>query len=213
MFKLTKKNILILVIILVLIFLSYYNQENKKEEILNSGSNLNLLENQKLEDQSAKTNVNELIVHLSGGVKKPGVYKLNKKDRLIDLIEAAGGLKENADLAQINLAEKLYDGQKVIIPLISERSIKVNSTAKSGLQNRDLILNDYSSSSNNQLININQADKTKLETLSGIGPSKAEAIIKYREQNSFFNKKEDLLNISGIGEKTLENIEDEIIIQ
>ncbi|MGM0498659.1 MAG: helix-hairpin-helix domain-containing protein [Bacillota bacterium] len=213
MFKINTKNILILVIILLLLFLSYYNQEKQNEEILNAGSNLNSLESEKLEHKSAEDNIIEIIVHLSGGVKNPGVYKLNKNDRLINLIEAAGGLKKQADLEQINLAEKLYDGQKVIIPLIIEKNIEVNSSVQSGLQDSTEILNNYSSSSNNQLININQADQAELETLSGIGPSKAAAIIKYREQNSFFMEKKDLLNVSGIGEKTLENIEDEIIIK
>jgi competence protein ComEA len=213
MFKIKTKNILILVIILFLLFLSYYNQEKKNEEIINAGSNFNSLENGNLEYKSAEDNIIKIIVHLSGGVKNPGVYKLNKKDRLINLIEAAGGLKEQADLKQINLAEKLYDGQKVIIPLITEKNIEVNSLAQSRLKNSTGILNNYSSSSNNQLININQADQAELETLSGIGPSKAAAIIKYREQNSFFSEKKDLLNVSGIGEKTLENIEDEIIIK
>jgi len=213
MFKINPKNFMIFVIILALLFLSYYNQDKKDEELLNVASNFNSLENKKVENKSEKENNDQIIIHLSGGVINPGVYKLNNKERLIDLIKAAGGLNNQADLEKINLAEKLYDGQKVVIPLIVEKNIELNSVGESGSQSSDKILNNNSSSSNNQLININQADQTKLETLSGIGPSKAAAIIKYRNKINFFIKKEDLLNVSGIGEKTLENIKDEIIIK
>jgi len=213
MFKINPKNLMIFVIILALVFLNYYNQDKKDEDFLNAASNINSLENEKVENKLEKENNNQIIIHLSGGVINPGVYKLNNKERLIDLIKAAGGLNKQADLEKINLAEKLYDGQKVIIPLIVERNIELNSAGDSGSQSSNQILNNNSSSSNNKLININQADQTKLETLSGIGPSKAEAIIKYRNEINFFIKKEDLLNVSGIGEKTLENIKDEIIIK
>ncbi len=213
MFKINSKNISILIIILVLVFLSYYNQDKENETLLNPASNLNLLENQNLENQAKADNNNQMIIHLSGEVKNPGVYSLSKKERLIDLIKAAGGLTKQADLEQINLAEKLYDGQKVIIPLIIKNNVELNSSVEAGFQERYKISNSYSKPFNDQLININQADQNELEKLSGIGPSKAAAIIKYREQNSFFIQKEDLLNVSGIGEKTLENIEDEIIIK
>lgn len=213
MFKINSKNISILIIILVLVFLSYYNQDKENETLLNPASNLNLLENQNLENQAKADNNNQMIIHLSGEVKNPGVYSLSKKERLIDLIKAAGGLTKQADLEQINLAEKLYDGQKVIIPLIIKNNVELNSSVEAGFQERYKISNSYSKPFNDQLININQADQNELEKLSGIGPSKAAAIIKYREQNCFFIQKEDLLNVSGIGEKTLENIEDEIIIK
>lgn len=213
MFKLNSKNILILAVLVLLLFLNYYNQGSQNEEVLNAASNFNEVDNEKLLKKSEEEKSDQIIVHLSGGVKNPGVYKLSRKDRIIDLVKAAGGLKEEADLDQINLAEKLYDGQKVIIPLIMENNIEISSSEKSKTGISSIILNNHSDSSGNQLININQADQTKLEKLSGIGPSKAAAIIKYRKEVNFFVKKEDLLNISGIGEKTLKNIEDEIIIK
>jgi competence protein ComEA len=212
MFKITTKNILIIIIILVILFLGYYSRDTQQDEVLNLASDFTLEANNELKNQSAaKESTNAIIVHLSGEVKNPGVYRLNTKERLVDLVKAGGGLKEKADLEQINLAEKLYDGQKVVIPKIIERNNNFGVNSDSKISGN--ILNKYSNSEDNNLININQADQIKLETLSGIGPAKASAIIKYRDQNNFFTKKEDLLNISGIGEKTLENIEDEIIIK
>ena len=213
-----KKSILILITGLLILTLLYYNQNIQQSSALNSESNLTLMETEigteSLSGNSrAKDDNIQIVVHLAGAVKNAGVYRLYKSDRLVDLIRAAGGLKENADLKQINLAENLYDGQKLTIPEIiknnKQRNIQLSDSQKIG----ETMINNYSSSSNSNLININQADQNELEKLSGIGPSKAAAIIKYREQNNYFNQKEDLLKISGIGEKTLQNIKEEIVLQ
>jgi competence protein ComEA len=219
MFK-NKKVIFISVIGLLLLYLLYYNQSIQPSPVLNTEANLNLLEiGNAAEKTVEKENDIQIIVHLAGAVKNAGVYKLNKNDRLVDLIKAAGGLKENADLQQINLAERLYDGQKINIPKIANNNqrkvnyIQGSSGFSDSRNKKSILINKYSSSSDSDLININQADQSQLENLSGIGPSKAAAIIKFREQNSYFSQKEDLLKISGIGEKTLENIKDEIVLQ
>ncbi|SIQ71879.1 helix-hairpin-helix domain-containing protein [Halanaerobium kushneri] len=210
MFK-NKVNFILVVFVLLIVFI-YYNQD--PESVLDSGSesNLNILETGKMQDNINNEELDKkIVVHLAGNVKKPGVYKLNKNDRLVDLIKAAGGLKEKADLAKINLAEKLYDGQKIFI----EEKIKIKPSSTfadpENEVNEKSVINNFSA--NSSLININQADQNRLEKLSGIGPAKAAAIIKYREQNDYFSRKEDLLNVSGIGEKTLENIRDEIVLQ
>ncbi len=213
------KIIIFLFVALLLLGLSYYNQKTNYGRALNSENNMSLLnegtavENSKLNSRDEKNN-DQIVVHLAGAVKNAGVYKLNKSDRLVDLIKAAGGLKENADLNQINLAEKLYDGQKFNIPLLI-RDIEKNNTPKISdfTKSENKLINNYSSSSSSNLVNINQADQSDLEKLSGIGPAKAAAIIKYRKENSYFSQKDDLLKISGIGEKTLENIKDEIVLQ
>ncbi|MFW6230163.1 MAG: helix-hairpin-helix domain-containing protein [Halanaerobium sp.] len=208
-----QKSIIIIIAVLLLIFF-YYNQNLKQVSTVSSENNLNNLELNRMNDNlKNKEKDKTIVVHLAGAVKRPGVYKLNQSDRLVDLIKAAGGLKENADLNQINLAEKLYDGQKlVIIENYKNSSQKTlnNSTADNF---EEIEPDSHNLSNDNSLININQADQEQLETLSGIGPSKAAAIIKYREENSYFSNKEDLLNVSGIGEKTLENIRDEIVLQ
>lgn len=213
MFKNNNK-IFFLIIGLGMLGLAYYNQNIQQSAAVNSESSLSLLETENETEKSIEKESDvQIIVHLAGAVENAGVYKLNKNDRLVDLIKAAGGLKEIADLKQINLAERLYDGQKLTIPEIIKNNEQGNITFPDSQNSGEILINNYSSSSNNDLININRADQSQLEKLSGIGPAKATAIIKYREQNSYFSQKKDLLKISGIGEKTLENIKDKIVLQ
>jgi competence protein ComEA len=135
------------------------------------------------------------------------VYSLPAEARLVDLIELAGGMTAQADLAQVNLAQDLRDSEKVIIPVLPQLDLDT------GRKEVALIAaNPDQTSTNQPLININQASQAELEKLSGIGPSKAAAILKYRKQQGKFSDKNDLLNISGIGEKTLANIIDEICL-
>lgn len=207
MFKKGNNKIFIIIIIGVLLFVFYYNQNTQQNQLLKSSPMLNSIETN---NSSLRTEKSEdmIIIHLAGAVKEPGVYKLREADRLVDLIKAAGGLKENADLKKINLAKKIYDGQKLIIPALNDQ--------KNILKNRkedQILSNDYMLSSQSDLININQAVQKEIEKLSGIGPSKAAAIVKYRVKNGYFEQKKDLLNVSGIGEKTLEKIKDEIVVR
>ncbi|MFW6311735.1 MAG: helix-hairpin-helix domain-containing protein [Nanoarchaeota archaeon] len=146
-----------------------------------------------------------IIVHLSGAVARAGVYQIAEDKRLIDLVKNAGGLSSDADLNNINLASTLADGQKIIIP---HKDKSEKNTEFIEMENENSHLSKQS-----DLININDADLEKLIKLNGIGQSKAEAIIKYREKNGLFKSKESLTNVTGIGEKTLENIRDEISIR
>ncbi|PTW01287.1 competence protein ComEA [Halanaerobium saccharolyticum] len=208
-----KKLIFVFLAALLLVF-GYYIQEGEKVTELDSKNNLQVLETGSFpQNASAEPADKSIVVHLAGAVKNAGVYKLDKNDRLVDLIKAAGGLTENADLTKLNLAEKLFDGQKLIV---ADKS-KNNDFEKIGNSNiestEEIVIGNYSNSKHSSLININQASQSQLEELSGIGPSKAAAIIKYRDENSYFSSKEDLLKISGIGEKTLENIRNEIVLQ
>lgn len=139
------------------------------------------------------------MVDIKGEVKNPGVYTMEKDARVLDVIVTANGLTEQADEDQVNLAERIYDEMVIYIPKIGESDTEYPVTQRS--------LNEQSTG-----VRINQATKEEIETLNGIGPSKAEAIIVYREENGPFQSAEDLLNISGIGEKTLENLKDDIII-
>ena len=212
MLKNNRNSILVLVILLGFAFLFYYNQDIKQNEALNSNANLNLLTN----DQELNTEKSEskIIVHLSGAVKNAGVYKLREKDRLVDLIKAAGGLKDNADLAQINLAEGLFDGQKLVIPELINTAQSATSVNRLKFDAEDTFINKtYTANADSNLVKINQASQSQLEKLSGIGPAKAAAIIQFRDKNGNFKKKEELLKVSGIGEKTMEKIRDEITLR
>jgi len=131
-------------------------------------------------------------VFISGSVKNPGIYLLEKNSRLSDLVEKAGGFT-TSNINEYNLASKLYDGQHVQIGNVVETTQRVTPLE-------------------NTKININEADIDSLCTLPGIGPSKAAEIILYRERNGFYEKIEDILNVPGIGETTFSQIKDLIEI-
>lgn len=134
-------------------------------------------------DESEKT----IMVHITGEVLRSGVYEMHKGDRIIDVVEEAGGFTINANKEYVNLSEKIKDGMKIHIPSISERvSIKNNS------------------GSSNEIIDINLATKEELMKLPSVGEKMSDAIIKYREESEFTDF-DDLLNVPGIGQKTLES--------
>ncbi|AEN87547.1 MULTISPECIES: helix-hairpin-helix domain-containing protein [Priestia] len=145
-----------------------------------------------------------VMVDIKGAVQKPGVYQLPKDARVKDALAQAGGATKEADLRQLNLASKLQDEMAVYIPAAGEEippSSPISSISSSGTSN------------NQPLVNINTATTDELQTLNGIGPSKASAIVSYREENGLFQKVEDLGQVSGIGEKSLEKIKAEITVQ
>ncbi|HAA34612.1 MAG TPA: competence protein CelA [Firmicutes bacterium] len=140
-----------------------------------------------------------LVVHVTGAVKNPGVYILQKGSRVFHVVEEAGGAVEEADLERINLAQPLYDGQPVHVP-------------RKGEENSSQSYQGETPAVGMTKININTAGKSQLETLPGIGSVKAQDIISYREKNGPFQSIEELTKVSGIGEKTLERIRDLITI-
>lgn len=145
----------------------------------------------------------EIIVDVKGEVHKPGVYKAEAGERVIDIIERAGGLKGTAEEGAVNLAQRVTDEMVLYIPKKGENVEQIENmmTAQSGGSSRD------------GKVNINKASSSELETLPGIGPAKAQAIIDYREQNGSFKVVEDLMSVSGIGEKTFEKLKDHITVQ
>lgn len=139
-----------------------------------------------------------IVVHVAGEVTHPGVYTLPPKSRWRDAVEAAGGFLPDANIDSINLAAFLQDGEQIHVP-----DSDVSAPAPVTLDNS---LSIPEKSSVIGLININTADQSELESLPGIGPQKAQEIIAYREANGLFQQIEDILNVPGIGEKTLEDI-------
>ncbi|WP_026674619.1 helix-hairpin-helix domain-containing protein [Alkalihalobacterium bogoriense] len=139
------------------------------------------------------------VVDVKGAVKKPGIYEVNKESRVYHLIDLAGGLSESADETKINLAMKIQDEMVIYVPVVGEEiSLPQAMVAAGGQQ------------SGSGKININNATAEELQTLSGIGPSKAAAIISYREEHGPFQTPEDVLKVSGIGPKSLEKLREEI---
>jgi competence protein ComEA len=157
-------------------------------------------EPQPLELEENPQEEENLVVDVKGAIKSPGVYEMKLGDRVIDVIEQAGGLHENADSNNVNFAMKLVDEMVLYIPIVGEEKI-IESTV-GDVQNQG-----------DGKVNLNKASEEELQTLTGVGPAKASAIIEYRDQNGGFKKVEEIMEISGIGEKTFEKFKDQITIR
>ena len=193
----------------MIVTILYYIYSNLySDDFLLNNENNNLIANDFIENtnnnisSSEKTEINTIVVYICGAVKESKVITLKENSRICDAIESVGGLTENADLTNINLAYILEDGEKIYIPKQGE-TIPDDATSIS--------TNNYSSLNNK--ININKASQTELETIPGIGPSTALKIINYREENGKFKKIEDIKNVPGIGDVKFENIKEYISIK
>jgi len=159
-----------------------------------------------------------LVVHVDGAVARPGVVEVSgSSPRLRDAIEAAGGLAEGADTGSLNLAEKVSDGQKVHVPTVEEAQAAAAAAAagSAGASGAGAAAGSGSGggpSSASGLVNINSATASELQTLSGVGESTANAIVRDREQNGPFSSVDDLMRVSGIGEKKLAKIRGSICV-
>lgn len=209
-----QKIILIIIVVCILFFIGYY--------IINKTNNLGYVE---LETQNNETNNNignnsdiieeemedeDIVIHVTGAVKKQGVVKVKQGSRISDIIDAAGGITYKADLSKINLAYEIQDGQKIYIPSITDNE-DINTVTEDAGTN--VIKEGNANNSKKEKVNINKASQTELETLSGIGPSTALKIINYRNENGNFKKIEDLKNVPGIGESKFENIKEDICVK
>jgi len=137
-----------------------------------------------------------IMVYIAGCVKNPGVYEVKNGSRVTDVLDAAGGATDEADLKAINLAARVKDEDKIIVPNISENL----SGSQAGAQNES------------GLININTATKEELKTLPGVGDVRAGNIIAYREKNGNFNSIEDIMNVPNIGKGIYAQIMDYITV-
>ena len=154
-----------------------------------------------IEEKTASTDT--VYVDVSGCIKTPGVYELPYGSRIFEAIEKAGGFTKHADRALINQAETITDGMKINVP--DKRDIEENGSAAAHVYGNG-------ASDTGELININTAGSEELQQISGIGPVTAEKIIRYREENGAFGSVEDITNVSGIGEKTLEKMKPQITV-
>lgn len=192
-----KSIILAFVCSLVLIIggLFYFNQNKTEDYSGVSFSNISNETNNK--DEKAENRHDEKIfVDVKGAVKHPGVFETTKDKRVKDLIEEAGGLLDDADTSTLNLSQKVKDQMVIYVLKHGEKPKQISDGG--------------SSSSNTDVININTANKEQLMKISGVGKTKAEAIISYREKNGDFKKKEDITKVKGIGKATFEKIKDKI---
>jgi len=210
MFNFSNQEKITIILILILIIIGggivlYKNINNEDNFIVNRSSDIS--EN----NPTIQKEVPPLIIHITGAVKNPGVYQLKSTDRIVDAVKIAGGETEEANLDLINLAALLKDGQKIIVPskMYNENGEEINKN----INNNAEALYSSSSGSASGKININTANATMLQTLSGIGPVLSERIIEYRNQNGFFGAIDDVKDVSGIAEKKYEGIKDLICVQ
>lgn len=231
-----KKKIIIslsLVITIIIGLLFFYlinnrfkgNKEIVSKEVVKQSSNTN----EKVEIPRLTTN--KIYVDIKGEVVNPGVYSLDEGSRVIDAIKISGGLTENAYTRYLNMSKVLTDENVIIINNLSEiEEIKNNKNKEIiketdntvSINKEEVITNDYKkpkeeettkSDELNTLVNINTANLEELSKINGIGESTAKKIIDYREKNGEFKTIEDIMNVSGIGEKKYDQIKEYITIK
>ncbi|WP_374721712.1 helix-hairpin-helix domain-containing protein [Peribacillus tepidiphilus] len=200
-FKQNKRIIMIVFVALAAVAYSFFQSAQKKEqegEIFNL-ENLETTSESSNEDQTEPIN-STIKVDVKGAVQSPGVYIGKQEDRVIDMIKIAGGFTENANQNAVNLAEKIQDQMVIYVPKMGEEGEGIVSN------------NDSNANASGGKVNLNSADENELQTLPGIGPSKAASIVEYRNQNGRFKNIDELKNITGIGEKTFEKLKDSITV-
>lgn len=223
------KKVILISIVVVAIGVSsiygiiYYKKQEKESFEINESLNSTTIKKttKKEKNQNSASN---LVVDIKGEVKNPGIYKVDKNTRVIDVITMAGGLNEEADTSIINLSKKITD-EMVIIVYSKQEVIDFVETRKKEetkleicndgeVVNGACIKQDMTSGENtmNGKININTARVEELQTLPGIGEAKAKNIINYREKNGNFTNIEGILEVEGIGNSIYDQIKNYITI-
>lgn len=207
-----KDKIIYGLIVAVVILLANFIYTNDVGSFFDNDNRISLIDQDKLEDNKIDDSLDvedESIgktvkkVYISGEINNPGVYEIRDEQRLEDLIKEAGGLTNEADDRNLNLAQRLEDQMKIYIPNINEENLLENTD-----RNQEALLVGNTASS---LVNINTANKDDLMSLPNIGGKRADAIIEYRKTQKF-EKIEDIKNVTGIGEKYYEALKDLITV-
>ena len=203
------------------------NSVEFQENVINStsieeqeGNNINEENSIKIKEITNLSGKKKIIIHISGEVISPGVISLEEGARIVDAINMADGVTEEADLSKVNLAYVLEDAQKIYIPNINEKEEKeiIENMDSSVVISGSGTFSESDSSGNklkdeNVKVNINTANVKELQKLSGIGESIALKIVTYRKENGKFNSIEELKNVSGIGENKFNKIKNNIFVK
>lgn len=166
---------------------------------LNAGTSEKIVAASDLATDSVQIKPAKIYVHIVGEVETPGIYQLDSGSRIVDVIFAAGGFAKSADQSSINLAREISDGEQVVV-------------LKAGANNGLTGVSSAIGSPGSLLISLNRASALELESLPGVGPALAGRMIDWRTANGGFRKKEDLLNISGIGDKLFAGLKDQVTL-
>lgn len=214
--------LIVVLITLIISLINYYFGEEKKEDVT--------IVKEDFTEKKENNNLNDIktvFVDVKGAVNQPGVYEIDEERRIIDAINLAGGLSDNADTINLNLSKKVKDEMYIVIYTKEEiYNYKLNNEIKNepivcaSLEcdcpdtSNDACIQEESNFKDEitNKISINSASKEELMKLSGIGESKANAIISYREENGNFKSLDDIKKVSGIGESLYENIKDNITL-
>ncbi|MGY3778196.1 helix-hairpin-helix domain-containing protein [Isobaculum melis] len=195
-----KKYLLIAGIVLGMIVL-FLSQLSKKEQPVVQSNLTNLSEVSEEADAPEEIKSPQIFVDIKGAVLHPGIYEVLPESRVASLIELAGGLTEQADAKQINLAQQLQDEMVIYVPILGEEPM---------IQENEGALSQQKDSTK---INLNKATLEELQKIPGVGQKKAEAILQYREEKGAFKKIEEITEISGIGSQTFEKLKEFIVVQ
>lgn len=203
------------------VYISNTNKELKENEVYDLE-----VEEKKTNNLEIEEAIKYITVDIKGEVKSPGVYKIEEGKRVVDAINASGGLTKKAVTKYINLSKVLKDEDVIIINNISElkkiedkkniEEIKINNKSNISVKESDVITNDKSDivkesdSNKNTIVNINTCTLEELLSINGIGESKAKSIMEYRENVGLFTSKEDIMKVSGIGNSLYDKIKDYI---
>jgi competence protein ComEA len=152
------------------------------------------------ESASAAPSGAAIFVHILGAVAVPGLYELHEGDRAVDAVAAAGGFADGADQSQINLARFVTDGEQIVVPVVGAAPPPAPGAVAGG----GAVVAGK--------VNINTADAAALETLPRVGPAMAARIIEWRETNGRFTAVEDLMSVTGVGEKTFDSLKDLVTV-
>ncbi|MBF4576357.1 helix-hairpin-helix domain-containing protein [Frondihabitans sp. VKM Ac-2883] len=144
-----------------------------------------------------------VFVHILGRVRKPGLYEVPSTARAVDVVAAAGGFQNDADQAALNLARTVTDGEQIVVPRVGESPPPLPPAGS----------DSPASGTGTALVDLNTADEAALETLTGVGPATAAAIIAWRDEHGRFESVDDLLDVTGIGEKKLEKLRDGVVVR
>lgn len=183
----------IVLLVSLVLFSQFRNGESKGEEMNWTFVEEEVIQNEEQEVEKETT----VIVDVKGAVLNPGVYQFQEGSRVHHAIDSAGGLLEEADELQLNLAELLQDEMMIYVPFEGD----------------DLVIDPSIGGGNKDgKISLNKADANEFEQLPGIGPSKADAIVAYRDENGSFKSVEELMNVSGIGPKSFEQLKELVTV-
>jgi competence protein ComEA len=215
---LSRRNVMLIVAVAALVLiavLAFYVTQG-------SGSGFEVADSKSASAHDAGQEANsgepvKAIVYVTGAVGAPGLYELTSDKRIGDAVAAAGGLSAEAAAESINLAEKITDGAQIHIPTKGEIAAKaatssVPATASNGAGAQDGQKSTGAKGGASDLVNINTASANELQSINGIGSATAQKIVDYRNKNGAFKTKEDLKNVSGIGEKKYASIASQITV-